>query len=195
MNEDLKFKVILLGDTSVGKTSIARRQAHGSFEYRMTPTVGVDHLISTVQIGEKTVKLMLWDTAGQEQFASLVPMYVRGAQVCIIVGSIMDPDSCEHIELWKERVESAGENPPIIVAINKTDLTDGAPVSLIDMRKKYSEAYRDIFFVSARTGDCIPQLFQQVGIRALEHAAKQMEQTPAPSLTVSEQGSGKSCFC
>jgi small GTP-binding protein len=195
MSEELKFKVILVGDTSVGKTSVARRQAHGSFDFRMTPTVGVDHMISTVQIGDKTVKLMLWDTAGQEQFAALVPMYIRGAHVCIIVASIMDPDSCEHIALWKERVESEGENPPMIVAINKTDLIDGAPVSLDDMRKMYADTYENLFFVSARTGDGITQLFQQVGIVALAQASKELERAKGTALTSSEDGDKKSCFC
>jgi small GTP-binding protein len=167
--EDDPFKVIILGDASVGKTSIARRQAHGVFDFKMMPTIGVDHLVSHVQIEGRMVRLMLWDTAGQEQFASLVPMYVRGAHACILVASLVDPDSCEHMSAWVRLLQQSGENPPIVVAINKTDLVDGAPMTTDEIRSRYGRQFPRMFFVSARTGDSILPLFQQVSLSAIEH--------------------------
>jgi small GTP-binding protein len=162
-----KFKVILLGDTGVGKTSIARRQSQDAFDFKMTPTVGASHLRATVMLDDQPVDLLLWDTAGQEQFVSLVPMYARGANVCIIVGSIMNPDSCDHIPLWRERLFDAGERPPIITAINKIDLLDGAPLTIEALKAKLT-SFPSLYFVLARTGDAIASLFTEVAQMALK---------------------------
>jgi small GTP-binding protein len=164
-----KFKVILLGDTGVGKTSIARKQAQDTFDFKMTPTVGASHLRASVQVDHQNVDLLLWDTAGQEQFVSLVPMYARGANVCIIVGSIVNPDSCDHVQLWRDRLFNAGERPPVIVAINKIDLLEGAPLTIEAVKTKLA-TFPSLYFVSARTGVCIGSLFEEVGLAALRGA-------------------------
>jgi small GTP-binding protein len=161
-----KFKIILLGDSGVGKTSIARRQVQGSFEFKMTPTVGASHLRATMCVAGEAVELMLWDTAGQEQFASLVPMYARGAHVCIIVASIVNPDSCENIAAWRDRLNEAGYCPPIVVAVNKMDLVDGAPLDVTALRDQLS-SFPVLYFVSARNGEGIDQLFLNVAQLAL----------------------------
>jgi small GTP-binding protein len=132
---------------------------------------------------------MLWDTAGQEQFASLVPMYVRGAHACIIVASVVDPDSCEHMEEWMHLLQKSGENPPIIVAINKTDLFDGAPMTQEEIRAKYGATFPVMFFVSARTGDTIATLFQQVGMAAMNHGVGSRTIDRGPMEKRDEEGS------
>jgi small GTP-binding protein len=191
--EPPRFKVILLGDASVGKTSIARRQTHGVFEFKMTSTVGVDHLVTEIEIDGQKMKLMLWDTAGQEQFASLVPMYVHGAHVCIIVASLVDPDSCAHLETWHEMLRQSGDDPPIIVAINKIDLIDGAPLTEEEIRTKYGKTFPDMFFVSARTGDSITELFQEVGIRAMNERQTESPQMIDMKKPVADSDSGCDC--
>jgi small GTP-binding protein len=167
----LKFKVILLGDTGVGKTSIARRQAQGTFDIKMTPTIGASHLRASMTIGKRDVDLMLWDTAGQEEFASLVPMYARSAHVCVIVSSIVNPDSCDHVGVWRDRLYSMGEQPPIVIAINKMDLLDEAPMTVEDVKAKFTE-FPFLYFVSAKTGDCVEHLFTEVAQLALKGKEK-----------------------
>jgi small GTP-binding protein len=162
------YKVILLGDASVGKTSLARRQATGTFDFRMMPTVGCDYLASTVEIDRRSVKLMLWDTAGQEQFASLVPMYVRGANACVIVASIVDPHTLEHMESWLNLLHQSGEKPPVVVAVNKTDLVDESTTQREEIQAKYGHLFPEMFFVSAQNGDSVQPLFQHVGIAAMK---------------------------
>jgi small GTP-binding protein len=186
--EEERYKVILIGDASVGKSSIARRQANGVFDFKMMSTVGVDHLVSTIEIDGRSIKLMLWDTAGQEQFASLVPMYVRGAHACIIVASVVDPESCAHMEEWMHLLQKSGDNPPIVVAINKTDLLDGAPMNEEEIRAKYGRIFPTMFFVSARTGDSILPLFQQVGMAAINHGTS-TRVVNAPSANLEGQNS------
>jgi small GTP-binding protein len=165
---ETKVKVVLLGDTTVGKTSIVRRQALNSFDFKMFQTIGIDHLASVVKIGKEAVRLMLWDTAGQEQFASLVPISMRGAQVCIIVGSIVDPRSCDNVTLWHERLCETGEGAQVILAINKMDLLDGAPLTIEEVRRRYQTQFPHLFFVSAKTGDSIAEMFHQAALLALE---------------------------
>ena len=184
-----KFKVIILGDTGVGKTSLAKRQAQGAFDFKMNPTVGASHIKTRLKINDKNIELMLWDTAGQEQFASLVPMYARGANVCIIAGSIVNPDSIDHMKTWKERLYASGEKPPIVAAINKIDLIEGAPMTMDEARSKSESVSKDIFFVSARTGDSIEQLFQAVATTALS-TQKSIENITTP---ISNSNNSSNC--
>jgi small GTP-binding protein len=180
LEDEAKFKVILLGDTSVGKTSIARRHTYDRFEFKMASTPGIDHVMSRCRVGNRTVKLMLYDTAGQEQFASLVPIYIRGADVCILVASIVDPDSCSHLERWHKRLTDADDTIPVVVAINKIDLVDGAPMPVDRVRDAYQDTFPDIFFVSARTGYLIPELFHHAVTLATgrAHEPSQPQQRP-----------------
>jgi small GTP-binding protein len=180
-----KFKIILLGDSGVGKTSIARRQVEGSFDFKMTPTVGASHLRTTLTVGGETVELMLWDTAGQEQFASLVPMYARGAHVCIIVASIVNPESCNNVGVWRDRLSEAGCSPHIVVAVNKTDLVDGEPVD-VDALKGHFSGFPVLYFVSARSGDGIDQLFLNVAQLAL--SGRNAEKEPAEPTVRGDSG-------
>jgi small GTP-binding protein len=144
----------------------------------MAFTPGIDHVLSRCRVGSRTVKLMLYDTAGQEQFASLVPIYIRGADVCILVASIVDPDSCSHLERWHKRLTDADSTIPVVVAINKIDLVDGAPISVDRVRDAYQDKFPDIFFVSARTGDLIPELFHHAVtlVTGSAHEPRQQQQ-------------------
>lgn len=184
-----KFKVVILGDAGVGKTSIARRQSQGTFDFKMNPTVGASHMKSSIKINGKTIELMLWDTAGHEQFASLVPMYARNADVAILVASIVHPDSCEHLQKWLDYLHDANENPPVIVAINKIDLLEGAPMTMEEVRETYCEKFPKMFFVSARTGDSIDQLFLQAATEAISFHKREIITEPK-ELQPQEESSG-----
>jgi small GTP-binding protein len=186
----VKFKVILLGDAGVGKTSIAKRKAQDTFDFKMTPTVGASHLRVAVQLEDQNVDLLLLDTAGQEQFISLVPMYSRGANVCIIVGSIVNPESCEHVPLWRDRLFDSGERPPVIVAINKIDLLEGAPLTIEAVKAKLTD-FPSLYFVSARTGGCIDDLFEEVAHMALRGG----ELPKSASIDISDQSGEETGTC
>lgn len=190
--ENSKYKVILLGDTGVGKTSIARWQTSGSFDFKMSPTVGASHLKTTVQVSGRAVDLMLWDTAGQEQFSSLVPMYSRGAHAAILVASIVNPDSCEHLTTWQQRVISAAGRIPVVVAVNKSDLSEGAPVSFFDLRERCRSTFPVMFLVSAKTGDSIPELFRQVAEDVIR--AESIQSGADDGVNLSADGS-EGCSC
>lgn len=184
------YKIIILGNAGVGKTSLANRQCRGQFTYQMTPTIGTSHMKTVIPLTDENVELKIWDTAGQEQFASLVSMYARGAHACIMVGSFCDPNSMEDLELWKERLNVAGENPPIIVAVNKTDMQEGAPLTLDGIKEKYGEKYPDLLFVSAKTGDGVKELFMAAADAAVKAA---VPPKPKGAMLDSEREGKKGC--
>ncbi len=84
----LKYKLVFVGDQSVGKTSIMGRYTRDEFHPGNQPTVGVDFVSKSIQVDGKTIRLQLWDTAGQERFRSLIPSYIRDSHVIILVYDI-----------------------------------------------------------------------------------------------------------
>ena len=156
------YKVILLGDTSVGKTSICNRKIRGQF-LPVAPTVGVGNSKIIVDIGSQQVELNIWDTAGQEQFQSITPIYMKNADVCIIVASLFDPKSIENIAKWDKTVKEHAENASIIIAINKTDIIETPPISISEISASLSDKFGEVFFVSAKNGSGIEELFTQAG--------------------------------
>ena len=184
------FKVIVLGDSGVGKTSLVIKQCQDTFSFQRAPTIGTNHIKTVIPIEDYDVELKIWDTAGQEQFAALVSMYARGAHVCIFVASIIDNSSIDHIETWQERLKEAGEDPPFIVAINKTDMANDSTKSIDELREQYAEKYPLMFFVSAKTGDCVNELFAAAAQEALKvMKTKEEEEPPAPVPTQQKKSS------
>jgi small GTP-binding protein len=154
------FKTVLLGDSGVGKTSIVTRWTTGVYQRLLHPTVGACHQRKRVVIGDAEVELFIWDTAGQEQFQSLTPLYARSACVAILTASITDARSFENLAQWAEILSSATEEiPPVVLAVNKTDLRESAHISEDEITAKYAPQYAAHFFVSALTGEGIDNLF------------------------------------
>ena len=182
------YKVIVLGDSGVGKTSLANRECYNTFSSQLPQTIGTAHLKTAVPVGDTLVELKIWDTAGQEQFASLVSMYARGAHVCILVAAFGDDKSFEDLDVWRERLLTSGEDPPIIVAVNKCD-TMGPPDRDDKVRETYGERYPDLFFVSAKTGEGVRELFTA----AAQSAHAQMRAQTVEESNMPEPSTGKKC--
>src|SRR4051812_18975294 len=104
MEEVAKFKIIFLGDQGVGKSSILNRFAQDKFEQNYQATIGLDFHSKNVAINNTSVRLLLYDTAGQEKFKSLIPMYIRDANIIIVVYDITNKDSFTHTNHWLNEV-------------------------------------------------------------------------------------------
>jgi small GTP-binding protein len=178
-------KVVFLGSEGVGKTSIINRFTTNTFSLHAQSTLGVAHRTSTVEVRGTPVDLVIWDTAGQEQFGALVPMYCRSARVGIIVLSVVNPESIEAVPMWKDRLYECGNHPPIVIAINKTDLCEQTPAKIEEVKTLLSQ-WEHVYCVSALTGDCVDQLFVQVGALALEHTQADTVQAPKPKTDEAE---------
>lgn len=123
------LKVILLGDGSVGKTSLMNRFVTNKFDSESYHTIGVDFLTKEVTIGQETFTLQIWDTAGQERFRSLRTPFYRGADCCLLTFSVDDRQSYANISLWREEFMNYADvkddtNFPFLVIGNKIDLPE-----------------------------------------------------------------------
>uniref|UniRef100_A0A023F8Z6 Putative gtp-binding protein n=1 Tax=Triatoma infestans TaxID=30076 RepID=A0A023F8Z6_TRIIF len=128
--EDLEvaIKVVIVGNGAVGKSSMIQRYCKGTFTKDYKKTIGVDFLERQIECDGEEVRLMLWDTAGQEEFDAITKAYYRGAQACVLAFSTTDRDSFEAIQSWKKKVEDeCGEIPTVLVQ-NKMDLVDQSVV-------------------------------------------------------------------
>jgi small GTP-binding protein len=160
---DISRKVVLLGNSGVGKTSLAHRWVHNAFDAAIRPTIGPTNATQTVDLGDKRVTVALWDTAGQEQFRSIVPLYMRGARCAVIVASVDSPESFDSLPEWLELLNSSQERPGnAVLAVNKTDMKDPLDEQISAAVETHRVMFSACFFVSALTGDGVKQLFREV---------------------------------
>jgi small GTP-binding protein len=163
---DQKLKLVILGNQEVGKTCLVSRWATGLFDSKVWATVGANHIHKSVAIDGETISLSLWDTAGGERYHALTPLYARGSSVAIIVVDVSNPTTFESVGVWMELLQSAcPAAPPALLAINKVDLV--ADRSTLDnVVSKFDGQFSEIFFVSAKSGESIEQLFERAAQRA-----------------------------
>ena len=152
-------KVVLVGDTNVGKTAIVLRYSLG--DYRNTEsTIGANSVVCGVKLsGEKQVNLNVWDTAGHDDFRCLLPMYTRDAEVAIVVFDVSSKESFLHLEDWLSRFEDSTQCRMFLVG-NKIDLTPEVKDTEIETFCKTRNL--DYFVTSAKTGEGIDVLFYAI---------------------------------
>ncbi|KAI9491615.1 ras-related protein rab-6A-like protein [Zychaea mexicana] len=159
-----KFKLVFLGEQSVGKTSLITRFMYDTFDNTYQATIGIDFLSKTMYLDDRTIRLQLWDTAGQERFRSLIPSYIRDSSVCVVVYDITNRNSFAHTTKWIDDVRAERGTDVIIVLVgNKTDLNDKRRVSVEEGEKKARE-YNIMFIeTSAKVGYNVKSLFRKIG--------------------------------
>merc|ERR1712166_128209 len=148
-----KYKLVFLGDQSVGKTSIITRFMYDNFDRHYQATIGIDFLSKTMYLEDRTVRLQLWDTAGQERFRSLIPSYIRDSSVAVVVFDISNRASFTNTSKWVEDVRSERGSDVIIMLVgNKTDLADKRQVSIDEGENKAKELNVMFIETSAKAG-------------------------------------------
>jgi small GTP-binding protein len=159
-NKIFQFKLVLLGESSVGKSSLVLRFVKGQFLDFQESTIGAAFLTQTVCLNETTVKFEIWDTAGQERYHSLAPMYYRGAQAAIVVYDITAKESFERAKIWVKELQRQG-SPNIIIAFvgNKVDLSDKRQVDSKEAQQWAEENGLLFFETSAKTSANVNELF------------------------------------
>lgn len=183
-------KVVLLGTTMVGKTSIVTRVTSGEFDPSIKPTIGACYASKSFDVGDRTVKLQIWDTAGQERFKTLVPMYYRGAKVAIIVFSVTDQASLAEIEFWANGVKAGASPPPILVIVaNKIDLAEERVVTEAQGREVAQKWNAEYFEVSATTGANLDTMINRVAEVALGQVKDDKMETTV--VTIKREKNGK----
>ncbi len=163
------FKLILIGNSGVGKSCILQRYMKHTFEETYKCTIGVDFLMKSLLIKDKTVKLQLWDTAGQEKYKSMVSSYYRGANVALIVFDLTSHASFDALPIWIENYYKNGpEQKNIILIGNKKDLIEERQVTQ-EEAETFSETNNMMYFeTSAKEGDNIDYVFTFAAEKLLE---------------------------
>ena len=170
------FKVVTIGESGTGKTSIIQKFHSGAFFNEMLPTIGSFSLLSTISVDDQEVNLNLWDTAGQEKFHSLLPMYMRNAHAVLFVFDISQTNPIPRItSLYEELKEDFPVGACFFLVGNKSDLVDQA----IDIEPftRFARVHNMVFVkTSAKTGENIPLLFALVAKKCLANAKLQTRQ-------------------
>mmetsp|Transcript_19191 Transcript_19191/g.31414 ORF Transcript_19191/g.31414 Transcript_19191/m.31414 type:complete len:196 (+) Transcript_19191:171-758(+) len=156
-------KLVLLGDSAVGKSSLVLRFVRGQFFEYQESTIGAAFLTQTVPLDGVTIKFEIWDTAGQERYHSLAPMYYRGAAAAIVVYDISSQDSFEKAKNWVKELQRQGNaNIVISLAGNKADLATKRKVST-EEAQAYAEENGILFKeTSAKTNQNVKEVFVEI---------------------------------
>lgn len=161
MSESIStFSVILVGDTEVGKTSIIKSFVHNSFDSEQKSTIGALFHTFKTEIKGQPVIIQIWDTAGQEKYRSLGPIYYRKAQAAIVVYDVTNPDSFKSLDQWILDVKQNTVKAVFYIAGNKSDLD--ASVNQEDAINYAQMKEAKIFFTSAKTGCNVKKMFESL---------------------------------
>ncbi|CAJ1064193.1 ras-related protein Rab-6A isoform X2 [Xyrichtys novacula] len=196
-----KFKLVFLGEQSVGKTSLITRFMYDSFDNTYQATIGIDFLSKTMYLEDRTIRLQLWDTAGQERFRSLIPSYIRDSAAAVVVYDITNVNSFQQTTKWIDDVRTERGSDVIIMLVgNKTDLADKRQITTEEGEQRAKEMNVLFIETSAKTGYNVKQLFRRVaaalpGMDATQDKSREdmidIKLEKPPELPVSEGG----CSC
>ncbi|KAJ8638511.1 hypothetical protein MRB53_012778 [Persea americana] len=186
---DYLFKLLLIGDSGVGKSCLLLRFADDSYLESYISTIGVDFKIRTVEQDGKTIKLQIWDTAGQERFRTITSSYYRGAHGIIIVYDVTDQESFNNVKQWLNEIDRyASENVNKLLVGNKCDLTADKVVSY-DTAKAFADEIGIPFLeTSAKNSTNVEQAFMTMAAEIKNRMASQPAMNTSKPATVQMRG-------
>jgi len=187
------LKVIILGDSSVGKTSLMNQYVNKKFSNQYKATIGADFLTKDVSLDDKLLTLQIWDTAGQERFQSLGVAFYRGADCCVLVFDLTAPKTFESLDSWRDEflIQSSPRDPanfPFVCLGNKLDLDKQRKISQ-SRAVTWCQSKNNIpyYETSAKSAINVEQAFIEIARRAMTQE-KTEEQIYLPeTLTLSSQ--------
>ena len=158
------FKVLLLGNSNVGKSSLFLRFVDDIWNDTFVPTIGVDFKIKTFEIDSKKIKMQIWDTAGQERFKNIIASYYRGAHGILLLYDVTDKDSFKNLSNWLIEIEkNASKNVLRLLIGNKSDLEEKRVISF-NQGKEFADTYGLKFIeTSAKKNLNVNEAFETLG--------------------------------
>ena len=163
---DVSFKIIIIGDSFVGKSCLTIKAAKNVFENYYTSTVGFEFFSMLYKINSKIIRLQIWDTCGQEEYRSLIQNFYRNASLALLVYSIDKRTSFENLEVWLNEIKGRGSpDVKIFLVGNKNDLSENREVSIEEGQKFYEDHKLNLFIeTSAKSGENVQELFKKAAI-------------------------------
>jgi Ras-related protein Rab-1A len=176
---DFLFKIIIIGDSGVGKTTLLSQYVDNIYNSNYISTIGVDFKIKTINVNNKVIKLQLWDTAGQERFRTITTCYYRGANIILMCYDITDKSTFINLNMWFSEIKKyASPNVIIILCGTKNDLELKRQVSY-EEGKDYAEKNDFIFFeTSSKENLNIDKVFENSTKKLLTKISVQTEEQP-----------------
>ncbi|KAJ5066241.1 ras-related protein rab-2-a [Anaeramoeba ignava] len=162
------FKFVVVGDTGVGKSCILLQYTDHRFQPVHELTIGVEFGARTIKINSETIKLQIWDTAGQESFRSITRSYYRGAAGTLLVYDITRKETFDHLKAWLEEAREHSENLEIMLIGNKKDLKHRREVSYEQGEKFARENNLQFLETSAKENENIEEAFLQISKKIYE---------------------------
>ncbi|XP_010570303.1 PREDICTED: ras-related protein Rab-7a isoform X1 [Haliaeetus leucocephalus] len=171
------LKVIILGDSGVGKTSLMNQYVNKKFSNQYKATIGADFLTKEVMVDDRLVTMQIWDTAGQERFQSLGVAFYRGADCCVLVFDVTAPNTFKTLDSWRDEflIQASPRDPenfPFVVLGNKIDLENRQVTTKRAQAWCYSKNNIPYFETSAKEAINVEQAFQTIARNALKQVGR-----------------------
>ncbi|CAA9988698.1 ras-related protein Rab-1A, putative [Plasmodium knowlesi strain H] len=198
---DYLYKIILIGDSGVGKSCILLRFSDDHFTESYITTIGVDFRFRRIKVGDKMVKLQIWDTAGQERFRTITSAYYRGADGIIIIYDTTDRNSFLHIKEWINEINkyTTEETCKLLVG-NKSDCKDEMEISTTEGENKAKELGIPFIETSAKDATNVELAFTMITEELIKKKKKKIvsslgAQQSKVKLSAEDHGPGALCSC
>ncbi|KAJ2947053.1 hypothetical protein O0L34_g16400 [Tuta absoluta] len=179
-NFDYMFKLLIIGNSSVGKTSFLFRYADDSFTSAFVSTVGIDFKVKTVFRHDKRVKLQIWDTAGQERYRTITTAYYRGAMGFILMYDITNEESFNSVQDWVTQIKTySWDNAQVILVGNKCDMEEERVVSAERGRQLAEQLGVEFYETSAKENINVKAVFERLVDIICDKMSESLDSEPA----------------
>lgn len=202
---DYMFKLLIIGNSSVGKTSFLIRYYDNSFTSAFVSTVGIDFKVKTVFRNEKKVKLQIWDTAGQERYRTITTAYYRGSMGFILMYDVTNEESFNAVQDWSTQIRTySWDNAQVVLVGNKCDLEDQRVVSTERGRQLANQMGLEFFETSAKENLSVKEVFDHLVDIICEKMSETLNADPStlgpPAQNVQlaevpDEGESSKCKC
>jgi Ras-related protein Rab-1A len=191
---DFLFKLLIVGESGVGKTCMLLRFADNQFEENFLSTIGVDFKVRELDVDGKRVKLQIWDSAGQERFRNITTSYYRNCGGIIIVYDITRHDTFVKVTEWIEEVRKNTNNVPLLLVGNKADLEDKRQVDEAEAKELADRMGLVLLETSAKTSQNIEGAFKAISKQLMDDAINKPKAEPGKQPILNKKkNAGKSC--
>ena len=191
--KEFLYKILLLGDTQVGKSSFLMRYIDNTFQESYLSTVGLDFKVKNVQLDDgKTYRVQIWDTAGQDRFHAITRNYFKNAHGIILIYDVTLIESFQNVKNWIKQIkEEVTDKVSIILVGNKIDMENQRVVSKEEGEKMAASYGLKFFECSAKTGENVEEIFKDIVTKTVENFSK-VDETEATKLK-NKKGQKKGC--